>query len=174
MKLPLTYYGNPVLRKKAAKVEKINDDVRTLVHDMIETMEAHNGLGLAAPQVNRSLAIFIIQVPIQNPDETFTPGPLKVFINPKIIAYSEETWDYVEGCLSIPGVYENVTRPYKVTITALNLDGEEFTEDFTELEAHAVMHENDHINGVLFIDRLPPKKKKEMETPLRNIKKKLN
>lgn len=172
MKLPLAYYGDPILRKKAAHIEAIDDDIRNLAQDMIETMEAHDGIGLAAPQVHRSVALFIISVPIQNPDDSWTPGPLKVFINPKILSYSDDLWGYSEGCLSIPTVYEEVLRPFKVTIKATDLEGNEFVEEFEELAAHAVMHENDHVNGVLFIDRLPPKKRKQLDQVLRQIKKK--
>jgi len=171
-KLPLAYYGDPILRKKGARVETINDGIRQLANDMIDTMKESNGLGLAAPQVHHSLAMFVICVPTQQPDESWLPGKVRVFINPKIVSYSDDLWGYVEGCLSIPTIYEDVLRPFKVTVTATDLEGNEFTEEFEGLEAHAVMHENDHINGVLFIDRLSAKKRKELEPRLRQIKKK--
>lgn len=171
MKLPIIYFGDPILRKKGAIVPEITDEIRQLIDDMIETMDDVNGLGLAAPQVNRSLALFMTRVPIEGPDDTWTEGKLRVFINPKIIAYSEELWSCTEGCLSIPGLYEEVLRPMKVTVRATDVNGQEFVEEFMGLEAHAVMHENDHINGVLFIDRLPPKLRKEIEPFLRKIKK---
>lgn len=172
MKLPLAYLGDPVLRKKTAPIEDINDRIRQLVIDMTETMEANDGCGLAAPQVHQSLALFITCIPRYVDDDTVLPGKLKVFINPKIVSYSPETWDCQEGCLSIPGIRETVSRPLKVTIQATDLEGNPFIEEFIGFDAHVVMHENDHINGVLYIDRLPPKRKKEIEQRLKEIKKK--
>ncbi len=172
MKLPLAYLGDPVLRKKTAPIEDINDTIRQLVIDMTETMEANDGCGLAAPQVHQSLALFITCIPRYVDDDTVLPGKLKVFINPKIVSYSPETWDCQEGCLSIPGIRETVSRPLKVTIQATDLEGNPFIEEFIGFDAHVVMHENDHINGVLYIDRLAPKRKKEIEQRLKEIKKK--
>lgn len=172
MKLPLAYLGDPVLRKKTAPIEDINDTIRQLVIDMTETMEANDGCGLAAPQVHQSLALFITCIPRYVDDDTVLPGKLKVFINPKIVSYSPETWDCQEGCLSIPGIRETVSRPLKVTIQATDLEGNPFIEEFIGFDAHVVMHENDHINGVLYIDRLAPRRKKEIEQRLKEIKKK--
>lgn len=171
MKLPLTYFGNPILRKKAARVVEINDDIRQLIQDMIETMNVENGIGLAAPQVNQSLAIFITHVPIEGPDDTYQPGELRVFINPKIISVSEETWECSEGCLSIPKLYGKVVRPLKVTFEATGLDGKIFQGELTGLDARAFFHENDHLNGVLYIDRMDKKARQEIEPQLRDIKK---
>lgn len=175
MKLPLTYYGNPVLRKKTAKVAQITDEIRQLVNDMIDTMREQNGIGLAAPQVNKSLAIFITEAPIRvegEPEENWLPGKLRVFINPKLSGHSEEQWMRGEGCLSIPHVYGEVPRPVYVTVEATDLDGNLFTEEFSWLEARAIMHENDHINGVLFIDRIHGKERKELEPQLNAVKRK--
>ena len=172
MKLPIAYFGHPILRKKAAPIEHIDDSIRQLVQDMIETMNANDGCGLAAPQVHHSLALFITQVPKYLPDNTYIPGELRIFINPKILAYSEESTIDQEGCISIPGVRGRFARPCKITVEATNLEGERFEQEFEDYEARAVMHENDHLNGVLFIDRLPPKEKKDLEKFLREIKKK--
>jgi peptide deformylase len=172
MKLPLAYYGDPVLRKKGARIEGIDDELRQLVNDMIETMNAENGMGLAAPQVHRSLALFITFVPVQQPDDTWEDGTLRVFINPKILAVSQEHWEHSEGCLSIPGVRGNVSRPVAVRIEFTDLEGNRLVEEFTGLEASAVFHENDHINGVLYIDRMKTKDRQAMESHLREIKKK--
>ena len=171
MRLPLAYFGNPVLRKKATRVEGIDEEIRQLVIDMVETMNAEKGIGLAAPQIHRSLALFIIQVPQDGPDDTCIPGQLYVFFNPKIISYSREQSECSEGCLSIPKVYGRVNRPLKVTIEATDLEGKRFTQEFLGLEARAVMHENDHINGVLFIDRLKGKERQDLEPALRQIRK---
>lgn len=173
MKLPLAYYGDPILRKKGARIEEINDEIRQLVADMIDTMYESNGIGIAAPQVHRSLALFII-CRMQKDQEgkwNYT-DKTQVFINPKIVSYSEEKTCISEACLSIPKVSGNVSRPYKVTVTATDLEGKEFTMEFTDLEAHIVLHENDHINGVLFIDRVDAKERKLMEPNLRSLKKK--
>src|SRR4051812_28392987 len=100
MQLPLAYYGDDVLRKKTAKVEQIDDTVRKLVADMAVTMEKNKGCGLAAPQVHHSLSLFITSIPQYTDDNKVIPGVLRVFINPKIVAYSEEMWPCEEGCLS--------------------------------------------------------------------------
>lgn len=172
MKLPLAYYGDSVLRKKGAPVTEINDEIKQLVADMLETMEANDGIGLAAPQVHRSLLLFITRIPRYDENNRMIPGQLRVFINPKIISYSSEHWACEEGCLSIPGLRKVVDRPFKVTFQATDLEGNTFTEEFEEFDAHVMMHENDHINGVLYIDRLSPKQKKEIESFLREIKRK--
>lgn len=173
MKLPLAYYGNPILRKKVSPITEINDDIRQLVLDMAETMIAHNGCGLAAPQIHRSISLFITQIPYYE-NEEYMPGELKVYINPKIIEYSQEQDLLEEGCLSIPKIREGVYRPLKIKIQATNLNGEIFEEQLSEFEARAFMHENDHLNGVLFIDRISPRQKKRIESKLREIKKTMN
>ncbi|MBA3815458.1 MAG: peptide deformylase [Parachlamydiaceae bacterium] len=173
MKLPIAYFGNPILRKKCERVLEITPEIRRFVHDMEETMIAHDGIGLAAPQVQRSLAIFITCVPPEVDGEyTGEPGKLKIFINPKILEYSEEEWIRGEGCLSTPGIYGPVIRPLSIKVEAIDLDGKIFIEDFSGLDARAIMHENDHINGVLFIDRVRGKERLEIEKPLKDLKKK--
>jgi peptide deformylase len=172
MILPLAYYGDSVLRKKTSPVVNIDETIHQLVKDMAATMEANNGCGLAAPQVHQSLSLFITCIPRYVDEDTVLPGELRVFINPKIISYSPEVWPCPEGCLSIPGLRETVVRPLKVIIQATNLEGQIFEEEFIGFDAHVMMHENDHINGVLYIDRLPPKRKKEIEPYLKEIKKK--
>lgn len=174
MKLPIAYYGNPILRKKCKEIEAVNDEIRQLVQDMIETLIEHNGIGLAAPQVNHSLRLFITAVPIEQPDGKWLPGKLRVFINPKILWVSESLEFHSEGCLSIPKLYAEVERPVKVKIQATDLDGNLFEEEFAGLEGRCILHENDHINGVLYIDRIHKKERKKLEPALQEIKKKLN
>lgn len=175
MKLPLAYYGNPILRKKGEPVTQITPEIRELVSNMEETMFAHDGIGLAAPQVHRSLALFITSVPIQlEHDEKWHPGETRIFINPKILGYSDEEWLRGEGCLSIPGIYATVSRPLHIKVEAMDLDGKVFVEEFSGLEARAIMHENDHINGTLFIDRVRGNERQEIEPLLRDLKKKLS
>ena len=174
MKLQLVYYGNPVLRKKTERVNEINDELRQFVADMIETMHAHNGIGLAAPQVNRSISLFVTFVPTQRPDGTWVEGEERVYINPKVIEISKEMVEVSEGCISIPKLYGTLERPKWVKFEATNLQGELFTGEFDGLFAQNFFHENDHLNGVLYIDRMKGKERQEMENKLREIKKKYN
>ncbi|KIA78051.1 peptide deformylase [Parachlamydia acanthamoebae] len=154
MLLSLAYYGNPILRKKAIPIERIDDSIRQLATDMIETMHATNGIGLAANQIGQLLSIFVTCVPIAQDDGTWIDGKDRVFINPKILAYSQEFQVFSEGCLSIPKLFSDVARPESIKIQAMDLDGNVFEETMTGYEATNFMHENDHLNGVLFIDRL--------------------
>lgn len=172
MILKLAYYGDPILRKKAAPVAEINDEIRSLVADMIDTMQEKRGVGLAAPQVHHSLSLFVTQFPDQTKPDEWVPGEVLVFINPKILEINDIEAPYSEGCLSIPGLYEDVFRPTKIKISAQDLEGNHFIKELENYEARVCLHENDHINGVLFIDRLTPKKKKEIDPFLRSVKKK--
>lgn len=177
MILKLAYYGELILRKKGEPVKEINEEIRQLVADMLETMHAKNGLGLAAPQVYRSLSLFVTCVPkyaeeSDEDDARTLQGVERVFINPKILSYSEESINLSEGCLSIPQLYGYVTRPLKIIVEAMDLEGKTFTQEFVNYEARCIMHENDHINGKLFIDRLDSKERQALEPKLREIKKK--
>ena len=139
--------GEDVLRKKAEPVAEVTDDIRKLANDMFEAMVAADGVGLAGPQVGKSLRIFVIIA-----DDNVR----RVFINPQIIATSEEQCDYDEGCLSIPGVWESIKRPAKVTVQALDENGKPFTLEADGLLARTVQHEYDHLEGIMFIDRGDP------------------
>jgi peptide deformylase len=174
MHLPLTYYGNPILRKKAEHVTEITPEIKALIKDMIETMTTSNGIGIAAPQVGKSLAIFITSFPNEDEKGNYTQDPPRVFINAKISNPSSKTWSHSEGCLSIPKVYGDVARPESIQVTAIDETGKEFTEIFTGWPARVILHENDHINGVLFIDRLDAATRKKIEPKLREIKKRYN
>lgn len=171
MKLKLAYYGNPILRQKSEPVKEINDEVKTLIRDMIELLHSLNGLGLSAVQVSHLLRVFIMSIPEMQPDKTWKRRPLYIFINPEILSISEEVWVHNEGCLSIPKLYADVTRPCRVRVKALNEEGVEFIQDFEGMEARCVLHENDHLNGVLFIDRIRGKPRQELEPYLREVKK---
>ena len=173
MKLPICYYGNPILRKKGERINEINDELRQFVQDMIETMIANNGIGIAAQQVGQALNIFITHPPIDiEGSEWPADRPVRVFINPKITAYSEEEIIINEPCLSLPGISGDVRRPVRVTFEVTDLEGKTFIEEFDGFEARMMMHENDHINGVLYIDRMDKRDRKELEPALREIKKK--
>lgn len=172
MILPLAYYGETILRKKTEPVKEINDEIRQLVADMIETMYALDGIGLAAPQIYKLLSIFVTCVPEYADDKTLTSGVERVFINPKILSYSEENIILLEACLSLPKISGHVKRPIKILVEATGLDGKIFTQEFINYEARCILHENDHINGKLFIDRLDSKEREALEPKLREIKKK--
>lgn len=171
MILRLAYYGDPILRKKTAPVKEITDEIRQLVKDMTETMHAKNGIGLSANQVHHSISLFIICPPVPSEDgNEWRDGELRVFINPKLKDPSKQTIILPEGCLSIPGIYADIQRPACITVEAMDLDGKIFVETFTGWPARVIMHENDHINGVLFIDRVLGKERQRLEPRLRELK----
>ena len=144
MILEITKLGEEVLRKKAEPVAEVNDEIRKLADDMLETMVEADGVGLAAPQIGKSIRMFVAMA-----DDDVK----RVFINPQIIKTSEEVSDYEEGCLSIPQVYESITRPTRVTIQALNEKGRPFTLEADGLLARIIQHEYGHLDGILYIDR---------------------
>ncbi len=145
-KCKLTRYPAQILKLKAKPVEEINEDIRLLVERMIDIMVESNGIGLAAPQANMSLRLFVISLKSQKEDAM-------VFINPRIeTAGATETME--EGCLSVPGIYTNIKRPAKVTVTAQDLDGKEFTLETTELLSKCIQHEYDHLEGKTIVDRM--------------------
>ncbi len=144
MILDITKLGEPILREKAQPVAEVNDEIRQLCEDMFETMIDAEGVGLAGPQVGKNLRLFVLIAD----DEV-----RRVFINPQIIKTSEEVGEYDEGCLSIPQVYETITRPTKVTVQALNEKGKPFTLEADGFLARIIQHEYDHLDGILYIDR---------------------
>lgn len=170
-KLELRRYDDPILRKKAAPVDEITPEIIRLAEDMIETMLASNGVGLAGPQVGQLLRIFIIRDE-KIDDGDYVLGAPEVIINPTLSNPSEEKVSMVEGCLSLPGLYVEVIRPKKIHIRYLNLKGEWIEEKLDEFRARVTMHENDHLNGVLTIDRIDKRKRKMVEPNLLAIKKK--
>ena len=144
MILDITKLGEEILRQKAEPVAEINDEIRKLAEDMLETMIEADGVGLAGPQVGKALRIFVAMA-----DDDVK----RVFINPQIIKTSEELCDYEEGCLSIPQVYESIKRPARVTVQAFNENGKPFTLEAEGLLARVIQHEYDHLDGILYIDR---------------------
>lgn len=173
MKLKLAYYGNPILRKRAEEVPAVTEEIKQIVQEMDKVMHESKGVGLAAPQIGLSIRLFILRVEIDGKDdEESTLGPLEVYINPKILPLSESLSYFNEGCLSIPGIKADVLRPDTIIVEALDFDGKPFKMECDGLRARIIMHENDHINGVLFIDRLPKQQRDSLEPRLRAIKKK--
>ncbi len=145
--------GDDVLYRKAVRIPEIDKKIADLSSAMIETMYAGKGIGLAGPQVGEGLRLFVSHVPEDKP---------RVFINPEIIATSQEQLLYEEGCLSIPGVYADIERSAYVTVQAWDEKGKPFTLDADGVLARVILHEFDHLNGILFIDRLEEKKKKRI------------
>ncbi len=152
-KLDIITYGNPILRKKAAEIKNITDEIIKIAEDMIFTMHSAPGIGLAAPQINKSKRLITIDLSVGEKKED-----LIVLINPKII--HEEGQDTAEeGCLSVPGINENVLRSFRLECTGYDLSGKEKRVEAEGLLARVISHEVDHINGILFIDHLSPLKK---------------
>ncbi len=149
--LSVRIIGDRVLSQKAKPIENITPELKEFIEDMIYSMYETDGIGLAATQVGESIRVFVVD--IEWHQEGCSKNPL-VFINPKFTFFEGESVNE-EGCLSIPGVYEKVTRAEKVVIEALNIDGEKFTIDTDEFLAIAMQHEYDHLDGILFIDKVP-------------------
>jgi peptide deformylase len=165
---PIVVYGDPVLKKQAEDIEKGSLDVKALAADMFETMYAASGVGLAAPQIGKSIRLFVVDgEPMDEALKEFK----KVFINPEILEESGEEWAFEEGCLSIPGIRADVFRAEKVKIRYFDEDWQEHTEEFDGLAARIIQHEYDHIEGVLFTDYLSGLKKRMMQSKLQNISK---
>lgn len=146
------YLGDPVLREMCREVETIDDDVRALVDDLLETMYAEDGIGLAAPQIGVPLRVFVYDVR----DDELVPG---VLVNPRIVEATGKQKE-VEGCLSIPGLDEVVERSAHVVVEGLDREGEPVRIEATGLLSRCLQHENDHLDGVLFIDRVSPLKRR--------------
>jgi peptide deformylase len=155
MKRPLVLHPDPRLKKVAAPVDDLSDDLRALADDMLATMYDAPGIGLAAPQIGVSQRLIVLDCV---KDENAPPRPMAMF-NPQVVATSDETNVYEEGCLSIPEIYADVTRPEAVTVRWIDTNGAEQEETFDGLWATCVQHEIDHLDGKLFIDYLSPLKR---------------
>ena len=171
MILPIYLYGQPVLRKVTDEIEPEEIDVKQLISDMQETLTAAEGCGLAAPQVGKSIRVFIVDASDLEEDYPECVGLKKTFINPEIVEESEETISYPEGCLSLPGISENVVRPRTITITYQDEDFNEHTETYTDFAARIIQHEYDHLEGHVFTDRISPIRRQFVKTKLTNIAK---
>lgn len=172
--LPLAYYGDPILRRNGDIVEQITPELRTLIEEMIETMDVNDGIGLAAPQVHHSIRLFILRTPMEKEDGKFDFGEVEVFINPEIISHGQELWKRDEGCLSIPGIRAEVERPIDISVTYSNLEGEKVQKELKGLHARMFMHENDHINGILYVDHLDAAERESLEPFLNKIQSRIH
>lgn len=165
---PIVAYGDPVLKKRATEIEQGSIDVKKLADDMFETMYEASGVGLAAPQINLSLRMFVVD---GEPMDDELAGFKKVFINPVILTETGNDWGFEEGCLSIPTIREEILRKEELTIKYFDTDWVEHQETYTGIKARIIQHEYDHIEGILFLDRISPFKKRLLKSKLLNISK---
>ncbi len=179
MTLPIVAYGAPILRMVSKDIDKDYPGLDKLIEDMWETMYASNGVGLAAPQVNKDIRLFVMDSAQifanqeeedkgKYPDE---PGIKQVFINARIKSLNGNEWVYNEGCLSIPKIREDISRNEEITIEYYDEAFEKHTDTFNGLTARIILHEYDHIEGKLFIDYLKPLKRRLMKGKLDDISK---
>ena len=178
MILPIVAYGDAVLRKKAKDINKDYPKLNEVIENMFETMYNALGVGLAAPQVGLPIRLFVIDTTPFADDEDLTKeeqdqlnGFKKVFINAKILEESGKEWSFNEGCLSIPDIREDVTREETIKIEYFDENFEKHTEEFDGLIARVIQHEYDHIEGILFTDKLSSLKKRLLKGKLSNISK---
>lgn len=165
--LPLAYYGDPVLTQTALPVEEITSDIKQLAEDMISTMRICDGIGIAAPQVHQRRRIFVIE----------SAQGSRVFINPKLSFSAAKECQRAkmrEGCLSLPTIDAEIERASEVSVEYINLEGNTLFESFSGLEARIIQHENDHLDGILFLDRLPESQRAAFNIHLEQLRKRIN
>src|SRR2546423_2752462 len=181
MILPIVAYGHPILRKVAHDIDENYPDLDKLIEDMWETMYGSNGVGLAAPQVNKGIRLFVMDSAQifnnmdeeERKEETYpdAPGIKQVFINAHIVEEQGEDWPYNEGCLSIPKIREDINRAEEVTIEYQDQNFHRHTKTFNGITGRIILHEYDHIDGKLFIDHISPLKRKLLKRKLDDISK---
>ena len=175
MILPIVAIGDPVLKRVADKIDKDHEGLSDLIENMFETMYKANGVGLAAPQVGKSIRLFIVDAaPFAEDGEEGTEklkNFKKVFINAKIVDETGEEWGFNEGCLSIPGIREEVFRNEKIKIHYYDEKFKEHTESFDGYAARIIQHEYDHIEGILFTDLISPLRKRMLKRKIEEITK---
>ena len=179
MILPIMAYGLPVLRKECEEIDE-NTNIKSLVNNMFETMYSSSGVGLAGPQIGKSLRIFVVDAsPFAETEEGEKPSEKlkilkdfkKVFVNPIIENEDGDIWPFSEGCLSIPGVREDVERKSIIKVSYYDENWNFFEQSFTGIAARIIQHEYDHIEGVLFTDHLKPLKRRLLRRKLEDISK---
>ncbi len=169
MKYPITVYGDPVLRKRAEEISPETEGLQGIIENMWETMYYADGVGLAAPQAGMSIRMFVIDASSGADDEPELKDFKKVFINPEIIELSGEKWVFNEGCLSLPEIREDVTRPDLVRIKYFDEHFVEHDEVFKGFAGRVIQHEYDHLEGILFTDHLSPLRKRLLKSKLNDI-----
>ena len=178
MILPVIAYGDPVLRKICKNIDKDFPDLMDLIENMFETMTHSYGVGLAAPQIGKAIRLFVIDTAPFAENDDLTPeereelqGFKKVFINARILEESGEPWRFNEGCLSVPGINEEVERLPDITIEYYDENFKKHTDKLSGLKARVVQHEYDHIEGIIFTDRISSFKKRILKRKIENISK---
>jgi peptide deformylase len=166
---PIIMYGDPVLRQRAKDIEP-GTDIRQLVADMVDTMHAASGIGLAAPQIGKSIRLFVVDGSGLE-DEPDMENFKKAFVNPQIINEDGTPWEFEEGCLSIPNIREKISRKEKIKIRYHDEDWNLHEEEYDGMKARIIQHEYDHIEGKLFVDYLTPLKKRLLKGKLADISK---
>ncbi|MGD2034971.1 MAG: peptide deformylase [Bacteroidales bacterium] len=168
---PIVVYGSPLLRKVSKEIDRDYPGLKQLVDDMFETMYLSEGVGLAAPQIGKSVRIFVIDGTPLTEDDPSLEGFKKAFINPKIIEQTGDIFTFTEGCLSLPNIREDIDRPGKIRIQYHDENFGFFDEVYDGIKARIIQHEYDHLEGILFIDKLVPLKRKMLKGKLNDIAK---
>jgi len=173
MILPIVAFGSPVLRKKCIDISPDYPELEMLLENMKETMYEAHGVGLAAPQINKAIRLFLIDTaPFVNDEEEAEEVIVKqVFINARILEEKGEAWDFNEGCLSIPDVREDINRKPSITVEYFDENFEKHTDTYDGLTARVIQHEYDHIQGVLFTDKISALRKRMIKGKLMDISK---
>ena len=164
---PIVVYGDAVLRKRATDIEK-GTNLEQLILDMYETMHAAHGIGLAAPQIGKGIRLFVVDGTTLE-DEPSLKDFKQAFINPVILHEAGTEWEFEEGCLSIPNIREDVSRKEKIKVKYFDQNWEQKVEEFDGMKARIIQHEYDHIEGILFTDRISSLKKRLISKKLQNI-----
>jgi peptide deformylase len=169
MVLPIVAYGHSTLKKMSVDIDKDYPDLDKLIEDMFETMYATNGVGLAAPQINKNIRLFVIDADPFKEDYPEAEEFKKVFINAHILEEEGEEWSFEEGCLSVPEIHEAVLRQPRVLLEYYDQNWEKHTEWFEGINARVIQHEYDHIDGTIFIEKLSNMRKIMLKKKLNNI-----
>ncbi len=168
---PIVIYGSQILRNESIDLTPDYPDLKKLVEDMFLTLDEAGGVGLAAPQIGKNIRLFIVDCTPWAEEHPELAGYKRVFVNPEIYEESEETGLFNEGCLSLPGLYENVRRPISIRMRYLDENFTEHDEEFDGLPARVIQHEYDHIEGMVFTDHLSPLRRNLIKNKLVNLAK---
>lgn len=168
---PIVAYGDPVLKKKAVDITKDYEGLAEVIENMWETMYAANGVGLAAPQIGKSIRLFVVDATPFEEDEPELADFKKVFINARILEETGDKWPFNEGCLSIPKIREDINRHEDIVIEYYDENFKKHTETYGGMAARVIQHEYDHIEGILFVDHLSPLRKRLLSGKLSDISK---
>jgi len=166
---PIVAYGHPILRKRAKEIEPDYPNLKEIIENMFESMTESVGIGLAAPQINLSIRLLVIDVEPYQEEYPEAKGFKKAFINPEIIEESGEEWEFNEACLSLPGIAEYVTRKPNIKIRYQDANFNKIEGEYTGMIARIFQHEYDHLEGILFVDRLSNLKKVLLKNKLKDI-----